>query len=210
MRMNLKNRNISKKLKLKMTSKNLFIFLISLSIVGIILGIIFFYLMSSNDQELVNRVVEAKFKLKDSYNYLEILKKEIISNTYNTVLIWILGISIIGIVGNIIIYFLELFSIGFTISSIISIYKSKSILGIISYLFPTKIIYIVAMFILTYFSIKFSCELIETYFFNKNNDIKGKMRKYFKVLIFIWIIMIGISILNTFIDPIIIKLFTNV
>ena len=207
MRMNLKRKRVLK--KVKFTSKNLFIFLISLSIISFILGIVFFYIMSSSDRETVNSVVINSFKIKESYDYLSIFKDTFLLNTYNTLLICTLGISVIGILFNIIIYFYELFSIGFTIGSIIEIYKTKSILRILIYLFPVKVLYVIIMFLLTYFSIKFSCKIIKVCFFNSNINLKECMKRYFKILIVLWIIMIGISLLEVFINPILIKAFTK-
>ena len=207
MRMNLKRKRVLK--KVKFTSKNLFIFLISLSIISFILGIVFFYIMSSSDRETVNSVVINSFKIKESYDYLSIFKDTFLLNTYNTLLIWTLGISVIGILFNIIIYFYELFSIGFTIGSIIEIYKTKSILRILIYLFPVKVLYVIIMFLLTYFSIKFSYKIIKVCFFNSNINLKECMKRYFKILIVLWIIMIGISLLEVFINPILIKAFTK-
>ena len=211
--MNLKNHKKYKKINLKrinFNSKNLFIFLISLSIIAIIIGIVFYFILSSSDQETVNSVVTNNFKIKDNYNYTKILKESILSNTYNTVLIWILGISVIGIIANIFIYFFELFSIGFTISGIINTYKSKSIIGVLLYLFPTKAVEIIQFFILTYFSIKFSYKVISVCFLNKNIDLKKEMKHYSKILIICWIISLCISLLSTFIDPFLLKLFTKV
>ena len=210
--MNLKSSKKSRRINIKsikISSKNLSIFLISLSVIAIIVGIVFYFLLSKTDQETVNRVVINNFKISDNYDYIKILKDNILQNTYNTVLIWILGISVIGIIANIFIYFFELFSIGFTISSIISTYKSKSILRVLVYLFPTKIINIIMMYILTYFSIKFSYKIISVCFLNKNIDLKKEMKKYFKILIVCWIISICISLSSAFIDPIFIKLFTK-
>ena len=211
MRMNLRtsNRKIFSFKNIKFNSKNLFVFLISLSIVAFILGIVFFYIMSSSDKELVNNVVMNNFKIKDNYNYLLILKDLILSNTYNTLLIWLLGISVIGIIANIFIYFFEIFSIGFTISSLINIYKSKSIIAILIYLFPTRLLYIITMFMLTYFSIKFSYKIISVCFLNKNIDLRVEMKRYFKVLLILWILVVGICMFGIFVDPILINFFTK-
>lgn len=214
MRMNLKGNNNRNKIfnlkKIKLNSRHLFVFLISFSIISIILGIIFYFIMSSSDQETVNSVVANNFKISDNYNYIKILKDSILSNTYNIVLIWLLGISVVGAFASIFIYFCELFSIGFTISSIIATYKSKSIVGILVYLIPSKIVYIIVMFILTYFSIKFSYKIISICFLKNNIDLKKEMHKYFKVLLFSWIVIIGVSLLSTFVDPIFIKAFTKI
>ena len=212
MHMNLKSNKKHRRINIKsikISPKNLSVFLISLSVIAIIIGIVFYFLLSNTDQETVNRVVTNNFKISNNYDYIKILKGNILLNTYNTVLIWVLGISIIGIIANIFIYFFELFSTGFTISSIISTYKSKSILRVLVYLFPTKIINMIMMYILTYFSIKFSYKIISICFLNKNIDLKKEMKKYFKILIVCWIISICTSLSSAFIDPIFIKLFTK-
>lgn len=214
MRMNLKNSLKRKKRinfkSIKLNSRNLFIFLISFSIISILIGILFYFIMSSTDKNTVNNVVEETFKIRDDYNYLLLLKKSILSNTFNTFLIWILGISVVGIVFNIFIYFCELFSVGFTLASIFSTYNAKGVIGALAYLFPSKVIYLIVMFILTYFSIKFSYKLISVLFMKSDINLKKEMHKYFKVLLFSWIIIIGVSMLNVFVDPVLIKLFTNI
>ena len=214
MRMNLKNSLKRKKRinfrSIKLNSRNLFIFLISFSIISILIGILFYFIMSSTDKNTVNNVVEETFKIRDDYNYLLLLKKSILSNTFNTFLIWILGISVVGIVFNIFIYFCELFSVGFTLASIFSTYNAKGVIGALAYLFPSKVIYLIVMFILTYFSIKFSYKLISVLFMKNDINLKKEMHKYFKVLLFSWIIIIGVSMLNVFVDPVLIKLFTNI
>lgn len=211
MRMNLKNKRFKKnRYKISINSKTLFIFLLSFSIVSIIIGISFYYIMSSQDKSIVDKIVKQNFTIKDNYNYLKLLKDSILSNTYNIFILWILGISIIGIIANIFIYFCQLFSIGFTIGSIISIYKTKGIIGSIIYLIPSNIIYTVSLFFMTYFSIKFSYKIIETYFLKKEINTKIEINKYLKVLIFCWLLVITASILQVFIDPFFTKLFTNI
>lgn len=209
MKMNLKNKSI-KKLNIKLTSKNLFIFLISFSIITILIGIIFYSLLSTSDKETVNQSVKTIFTIKSNINYLEVLEQELLKNTYNIFLIWVLGISVIGVLAAIFIYFCELFSVGLTLASIINIYKVKGILGCISYLLASKICYIVLLFILTFFSVKISYKLIKLCFSNEEINMKKEIKNYFKVLIFSFISIIAISMLTTFIDNIFIKIFTSI
>lgn len=210
MRMNLKNKS-TKKLnlkKVKFTSKNLFIFLISFSIITIIIGMIFYFFLSSSDKETVDASISSYFTVKDNYDYLVLLKDNILDNTYDTFLIWVLGISVIGVLASIFIYFCELFSIGFTIASIFNTYSLKGIVASLCYLVPTKICYIIVLFILTFFSIKISYKLIRLCFTKIEVNIKIEMNKYFKVLLFSFIAMIAISMLSVFVDPFLVKLFT--
>lgn len=210
--MNLKNKKIKtfKNIKLKLTSKNLFIFLISFTIIALITGIIFYFLLSPEDKTIVNTNTSNYFLINDNISYIKELKENILNNTYNIFLIWILGISVIGIIANIFIYFCELFSIGFTLASIFNIYKAKGIIATICYLLTSKILLIIIMFILTFFSIKISYKIIKQCFTKEEINLKKEITKYFKILVISFIIIIAISMLKVFIDPFLIKFFTSI
>ncbi len=206
MKMNLKNR---KKIDINIfTKKNYLIFLISFFIVSIIVGIIFFLYLNTNDKNLVIENINNHFTIPNNYDYLTMLLDSLKNNLFNTIIIWILGISIIGSVYNLNLYFFEGFSLGFTIMGILNIYKFKGILGTILYLFPSKLIYIILMFILTYFSIKFSYNMTEHLFLKKEISLQDKMKNYLKILIICLIISIICSLLEVFVDPFMIKAFT--
>ena len=207
--MNLKNRSKKFNIRFKFNSKNLFIFLVSFSILSFIIGILFYFLVSSDDKSSINSVVINNFKIKSSYNYLLILKNSLLSNTYNIFLIWVLGISVIGIIGVLFIYFCELFSLGFTTSAMFYTYKGRRILAFLCYIFPSKIIYVILLFLITYFAIKISYKVFILCFTNDDINIKLEIKKYFKVLLFVWILVVCVSILSVFVDPIFIKLFTK-
>ena len=209
MRMNLKNRSKKFNIRFKFNSKNLFIFLVSFSILSFIIGILFYFLVSSDDKSSINSVVINNFKIKSSYNYLLILKNSLLSNTYNIFLIWVLGISVIGIIGVLFIYFCELFSLGLTTSAMFYTYKGRGILAFLCYIFPSKIIYVILLFLITYFAIKISYKVFILCFTNDDINIKLEIKKYFKVLLFVWILVVCVSILSVFVDPIFIKLFTK-
>lgn len=207
MKMNLKK---YKNLKINLdifNKKNYFIFLISLFVLSIIIGIIFYCYVNSNDKTIISNNIKSYFTISNNYDYLNTLFDSIKSNIFTVIIIWLLGISIIGIFFTIFLYFIEGFTIGFSISSIIYTYKIKGIVGIFSYLFPGKILYVALLFILTYFSIKFSYDMINYFFLKKDISLQENMRKYLKVLFICLIISIICSLLEVFIGPLMIKLF---
>ena len=213
MRMHLKNKKIKLKRpkyikRIKFTSKNLFIFLISLSITAFILGIVFFFILNSTDK-LGNSSIDDYFTIKDNYNYLSLFRDSILENTFNIFLIWVLGLSVIGVFITVIIYFFHIFSIGFNIAFIFSKYGFKGIIGTLCYIFPSKICYILVLFLLTFFAIKISYKLISLCFLKKEIDMKKEMHKYFKIILFSFIAIIFISLLEMFIDPFFIKIFNK-
>lgn len=220
MRMNLKNSQLKTKnkknkrrinlKKVRFNTKNLYVFLLSYTLFSFVIGIIFYFFLNSSDKDIINTNINNYFKIKDSYNYLNLLKESFLSNTYDIFLIWILGLSVIGIIIVLFLYFCEMFSIGFTLTSIISVFKTKGVIGILIYLVPSKILSIIVLYILTFFSIKISYKIILLLFSKKEINIKKEVTKYFKVLLFSFFAMILVSILEVFIDPMLIKIFTKI
>lgn len=208
MKMNLKKyKNIKINLNI-FTKKNYFIFLISLFILSIIIGIIFFCYINTNDKTIISSNIKNYFTIAKDYNYLSTLLDSIKNNIFTVIIIWILGISIIGIFFTIFLYFVEGFTLGFSISSIFFAYKVKGIIGVFSYLFPTKIVYICLLFLLTYYSIKFSYDMINYFFLKKDISLQENMKKYLKMLLLCIIVATICSLLEVFINPLMIKLFS--
>ena len=103
-----------------------------------------------------------------------------------------------------------MFSIGFAIASIFGQYGIKGSVGMLCYLIPSKICYMIVLFLLTFFAIKISYKIIKLCFTKEEINIKEEIRKYFKILLFSFIAMLAISIMEIFIDPLLIKLFTKI
>lgn len=214
MKMKLKNKekklkkiNITNILNNKLTTKNLIIFLISFFIISFIIGSIFYIYLNSNDKELIKSNINTYFTIEDSIDYLKRFKDTLLETIFNVIKIWILGISVIGIVIVIFLYFIEGFSTGFTCFSIIKTFKFKGIVGTLSFLFPSRITYLFLFFVLSVFAIRISYKIILLLFFKKDIDINKEMKRYFKILIFSLIFSCFYSVLETFITPFMIKLF---
>ena len=74
--MNLKNKSL-KKIRLsriKLTSKNLFVFLLSFSCFTLIIGMLFYYFLNNGDKQLAQSSVTNIFGIKERYDYLNLLK----------------------------------------------------------------------------------------------------------------------------------------
>ena len=208
MKMVLKNKA---KFKLKfdvLNKKTYFIFLISLFVIGLTLGIIFFVLLNNAGKEEIVNNVNSYFTLSDNYNYLSILLDSFKNNFSNVILLWLLGISVIGIFIIIFLYFMEGFSIGFIISSIFYSFKYKGIIGSILYLFPGKLLYLLIIFILTFFAGVFSFNLIKNIIKKEEQTLNIYFRKYLKILGLCLILALLVSFLETFITPLMIKVWT--
>lgn len=206
MRMHLKN----EKVKGLLTKKNLLVFLISLLFVSIIIGTIFYLSLSNSDQSTIKDNILAYFNNELISDKVIInLKKSLQNNILSVFSIWILGISMIGILFILFLFFMKGFTTGFAISSIFAKFKLSGILGTIFYLLPDKLLSLFLFLYMSYHSIYFSYKLIYFLFFDRDTNIHIALRKYLKNLLIGLIIAIIISIMEVFISPFVLKTFTN-
>lgn len=186
-------------------NKKIMIFLIIIVIFGIISGSFLSVMLNNNDKELVIDNINEYIKNINTFQNMNILKNSLFSNLIIITCIWILGISIIGIIIVIILVFWKSFTLGFTISSFILTYNFKGILLSFIYIFPHLIINILITMYLGSYAFKFSLLLIKCI----TNKIKLDFRKlifiYFKVLITSIVVIIFTSFFEAFITPIFLK-----
>ena len=191
--------------------KKLYFFLIGLIILATILGILFWFIINKEDKLLVNNELTSFFTgIKDGNNisYLGSFLNSSITNLLYIGLIWLLGISIIGLPIIIGLIGLKGFIMGFSMSSIVSTYGVNGILGMFAYLFPHQIIFLLLLVLLGFYSISFCIKLFKCLFLKQNINFKDAMRRYLKILLISSITTIFISLFETFIATYFIKLFT--
>jgi len=191
--------------------KKLYFFLIGLIIIAVILGILFWFIINKEDKLLVNNELTSFFiniKEGNNINYLGSFFNSVITNLLYIGLIWLLGISIIGLPIIIVLIGLKGFVVGFSIVSIIATYGFKGVLGAITYTFPHQIIFLMLLVLLGFYSISFCIKLFKYLFLKQNINFKDAMRRYLKILLLSSIISIVISLFETFIATYFIKLFT--
>ena len=145
---------------IKVNKKTLLFFTILL-IIGIIAGSIFMAILSETDKKLVidyfnNYISNIE---NNKLNYLESIKNGLFNNLLYIIIIWILGISIIGIPIVTIMFFIKSFTLGFSIASIVFNYKLKGCLLNFINIFPHQMIYFLIYMLITTYSIFFSLKI---------------------------------------------------
>lgn len=181
-------------------------FLIGIIILGIISGSIFLTIINYSDKELVFNQLKIFIDNinNNSLNYGLALKNSIYINYLYVILIWIFGLSLIGIIVNVFLTYLKGFIIGFSISSIISLYKIKGLLFSILYLIPSQLINIIVIVLVGSYNIMFTRYLYGQ-ITNKINN-KSIFKKYIKVLLISIILVTISSLFETFLLPSLLKL----
>lgn len=190
------------KLKKKVTiNRKMFLFLFLLFFIGLTLGALFVTILKESDQTLVKNSLETFFTSisKNTLKVEQNLISSLITNLFYILIIWLLGLSIIG--GPIVIigYFLKAFSLGFSIGSILFHYKFKGILLAFIYIFPHHIINFLIYTILTIYSLSLSIKLLDSLIHKKKIDFRFIFNKY----LFIFLISIGGIALTTLFEIIV-------
>ncbi len=191
-----------KKLLKKLKTKKLFILVFAITLLCFLAGMLLISMLSKSNKELIiNSLNNFYTSLKENkISSTNLLYKTMTSNLILNIIIWVLGISIIGIPIVIFILGFKSLSLGFTISSLIYTYKFNGLLKAIIYLIP-NIINIFIVFVLVYYSISFSINLFNYLFrkieFNKRVIVK----RYLKLLIVAILLSILTSVTESFILP---------
>lgn len=180
-------------------------------IIMTIMGILFYFIISDKDQTLVVNQLKNFFlevKKGDNLNYTGSLINSLTTNIIYVLLIWLLGISIIGLPVIVIMIAFKCFVVGFSISSIIATYGFKGILGAVTYTFPHQFIFLFILMLLGFYSINFSIRLFNSLFLKKYINFKDIMKKYIRILIISLIAAVILSLFEVYISTYFIKLFT--
>ena len=204
----MKKKNFWQELK---KNKYKYLFLITIIILGFLLGIVLANILSYNDKKEVGEIVETYFlnlKNNESINYIGNFLNNLGVNFFYLLLLFIFGISIIGIVLNpFILYFKSLIT-GFSVGIIISLYSFKGILGGILYLFPTQLLNLLIYMLVSFYGINLSIRLFKVLFLRKNINNNEFMKKYFQVLLFSSIVLLISTLYETFLADFVMKFFT--
>lgn len=189
--------------------KRKYLFLTIIMTIGIISGIIFIFFISKEDKSLVKQELELLFSnIKDNkLNYGNSLINSISSNLVYLSIIWILGVSIIGIPVIIFMLFLKGFVFGFSISSIIVNYGLNGvILGFITQI-PSNLILLIIYLLMGFYAINFSIRLFQVLFFKKEVNLSFYFKRYNQIALISLGCVIIASLAEIFLIPFLIKFF---
>lgn len=207
------NKKINSGLAIILPNKKINLFVLFVIVLGIISGCIFLLALNATDKELVvNQITNFMTNINNNnINNFNAFKNCLIENLIFIILIWILGMSIIGVIFNIFIIYLKGFVLGFTLSSFFMIYKYKGLLAGFIYLVPTNIIYIIATLIIGVYSVLLTIYLWKVIFMkDKSCNISRFLKKYLLILL-ISIVLISLAALcESYLVPAIMKLVIKV
>ena len=167
-------------------------------LVGLVIGSFYITLLKNSEKELIINSVNNYFS-NNTISFdekISIFKSSFISNFIYFTIMWLIGISIIGLPILYIMVIVRSFNLGFTISSIFAAKKIGGILDIILYLIPNNLVLsILTIFLASYSSI-ISIHILRSVISKKTLNFNSFMGKYF----FVYLISFIIIVLNALYD----------
>ncbi len=188
--------------------KRRYLFLILLLIAGILSGIVFSLILSNSDKQIIQSSLDNFFKSvsTDELNYLSSFIQSLKNQVLPAVLIWLLGISIIGVPFILFYDFLKGFLFGFSVGAILLTYQWKGILKAFFYVFPHQILGLFLSIFLCFYALRFSGKLVAVLFFKKDLSLKRAMKRYGQVFGIVFIGFCFLSLMEVFLAPTLLRL----
>jgi stage II sporulation protein M len=194
--------------KIFKTNKKIKYCMIIITLMGILAGSLFITILKDTDKETITNSLNSFFDniINNNLNYSLSLKSGLITNIIFVLSIWIFAVSIIGIPVILFLYFIKVFGIGLTISSIIFNYKAKGIIYALIYIFPHNILLIFILAILSINSIIYSFKVSNSFFKKESIDFRPILNKHKYILLVSIITILITSLYNTYIMPYLLKM----
>ena len=207
------NKKFSSGLAIMLPNKRTNLFVSFIILLGIISGTIFLLALNETDKELViNQITNFMSNINgNNINNFNAFKNSIIENLIFIVFVWILGMSVVGVVFNIFAVYLKSFVVGFTLSSFFLVYKFKGLLAGFIYLVPSCIINLFVSLILGVYSVILTVYIWKIIFMkDKSINVTRFLKKYLLILIISIVLVFISSLCESYLIPSLIKLFIKV
>ncbi len=193
-------------------NKNLFVFLVVIIAVGVASGSIFVTVLNDSDKTMVSDYLNNFFNNLNSnnLNYSGTLINTLIFTLGLVILIWILGISVIGFILILLFLFIKAFALGFSVGSIIINFNFKGILIALAYVVPHHIINLMIYLLISSYALVLSYRLINSFTKKKSFDFKGIFNRYLFILGFSLIILLFSALYEVYLAPSLINMIVNI
>lgn len=189
----------------------LYIFTTVLLLVGIIFGSIVVNALAQDQKvELFNQLQGFITAVNDNQlaNSALVTWDSVAKNLKMIGLIWILGLSIIGLPLIVVLIFFKGFMIGFTVGFLVEQFAGKGLLFAILAVFPQNLIAVPALIIAGVAGIAFSLMLVRSRFAQRNLPVYHSFLVYSGLMLFLAVILTIASFVEGYVSPILMKLVT--
>lgn len=172
---------------------------------GILSGIIFFFITTSLDKMIVKNMMNEFVSIKTNVTFSTFIN----SFKYNIIYIVIITLSSLLIIFSPLVLLINYYkglTIGFLISSTISTFKLKGILYFVAILFPHHILMSILLILYSSIMFKLSLKLLKVIYMNEPINLNIFIKKVLILFITSFIVCIIISLLEIYISPLLLSL----
>lgn len=172
---------------------------------GILSGIIFFFITTSLDKMIVKNMMNEFVKIKTNVTFSTFIN----SFKYNIIYIVIITLSSLLVIFSPLVLLINYYkglTIGFLISSTISTFKLKGILYFVAILFPHHILMSILLIFYSSIMFKLSLKLLKVTYMNESINLNIFIKKVLILFLISFIICIIISLLEIYISPLLLGL----
>lgn len=172
---------------------------------GILSGIIFFFITTSLDKMIVKNMMNEFVSIKTNVTFSTFIN----SFKYNIIYIVIITLSSLLVIFSPLVLLINYYkglTIGFLISSIISTFKLKGILYFVAILFPHHILMCILLILYSSIMFKLSLKLLKVIYMNETINLNIFIKKVLILFIISFIVCIIISLLEIYISPLLLGL----
>lgn len=172
---------------------------------GILSGIIFFFITTSLDKMIVKNMMNEFVKIKTNVTFSTFIN----SFKYNIIYIVIITLSSLLVIFSPLVFLINYYkglTIGFLISSTISTFKLKGILYFVAILFPHHILMSILLILYSSIMFKLSLKLLKVIYMNEPINLNIFIKKVLILFITSLIACIIISLLEIYISPLLLGL----
>lgn len=172
---------------------------------GILSGIIFFFITTSLDKMIVKNMMNEFVSIKTNVTFSTFIN----SFKYNIIYIVIITLSSLLVIFSPLVLLINYYkglTIGFLISSTISTFKLKGILYFVGILFPHHILMSILLILYSSIMFKLSLKLLKVIYMNEPINLNIFIKKVLILFITSFIICIIISLLEIYISPLLLGL----
>lgn len=185
-------------------------FFLTILLSSLVFGIFFALFLKASDKELVKNYLEQFFSMiqNNKFPFFQTFLNTSVSFLFLCLIIWILGMSVLGLPVNIFLFFTKGFTLGFTLASLLINYKLKGLLFGAIYLIP-ELIFLFLLLFLLYYACHLSFKIFQSVMKKKVIDFKPIRNKYLSILCIVLLFGIANSFFSCLIDQYLLKfLFT--
>ena len=169
---------------------------------GILSGIIFFFITTSLDKMIVKNMMNEFVSIKTNVTFSTFIN----SFKYNIIYIVIITLSSLLVIFSPLVLLINYYkglTIGFLISSTISTFKLK---GIVAILYPHHILMSILLILYSSIMFKLSLKLLKVIYMNEPINLNIFIKKVLILFITSFIVCIIISLLEIYISPLLLSL----